>query len=889
MKSRTALERGVARAYRTLLRLYPTSFREGYGEDMAETFTDQWRAARRGGTARALTFTMRAALDALLNGARERLDDTDPGFRMLHWQDVRYAARLLVRSPGLTLLTVFVLGGGLALSIFTFSFLHTAMLRPLPLGDGAAIVRVMATRGVETQSIDAVALADVRRGVTTLSQMGAYRTRDIVVGRDAGRQVIDATETEANLFPLTRTPAARGRVLLPADAEPGAEPVIVLSWRTWQVAFGADSSVINSRVDINGVPTRVVGVMPPGYGFPVASESWMPLPTEVLATTEAGTTSFDVYARLRDGVTPAAAQAEVGTLMARAMAAIDTTSTGRREPVSAAIQSFPMAQIGENGPLFLTVLNGLATMILLLALVNVTNLLLARANERVRETAVRLALGASRARLLAQGMWESVLICLLGGVLGTVLATWGLRAMTTWTRAHLERNLAFWWVWDIDAAALLAAGAFITVSIAVIGGIVALRAAATNVNAVLQDGGTRTGSRRDGRLARALVATQVSTVTVLMFFGVMAGIVARRVVTIDPGYDTQNLLQTGVAPEGSRYATATSRRAFYQAVVDGMSRWSAVDGVQLRAGLAEIRSTEGAFEIAGRSASPTGAPTAYVQGVQGALGTSGVRIEDGRAFDARDAADKAPVALVSRALAARHWPGRSPIGQQVRLPGLPDATAWRTVVGVASDVLLGNPLSRDRSADAIYLPIPQADVGSVTVLFRHRGNVVAAREALNQVFATVDPLLAPPRVQTYEEVQATIGMITVSVARLFAACFGFALLLAVSGTYGLMARATWQRSREIGVRRALGATDASITRLLLMQGGRQLGVGALVALPLMLAIGAGFTHFFPLTYALTATTGMLVTMAIVGVVLLATWVPTRRVLRLGASEVLRRE
>ncbi|MBC7898297.1 MAG: ABC transporter permease [Cytophagaceae bacterium] len=887
--SRDTRERIVTRLYRGLLHLYPESFRQGYGDDMAETFIDGWREARRGGTARALTFTMRAMLDALLNGARERLHDTTPRSRMLYWQDVRYATRLLLRSPGFTLLTVVVLGGGLALSIFTYSFLHTAMLRPLPLGEGAGIVRVMATRGVETQSIDAVALAEVRRGATTLTHMGAYRTRDIVVGRADGRRVVDATETEPNLFQLTRTPAAMGRTLLPADAEPGAEPVIVLSWRTWEVAFGTDSSVVNSRVDIDGVPTRVVGVMPPGYGFPVASETWIPLPNAVLATTEAGTTSFDVYARLRAGVTAAAAQTEVGTLMARAMAAIDTTSSARTEAVSAAIQSFPMAQMGETGPLFLAILNGLATLILLLALVNVTNLLLARANERVRETAVRLALGASRARLLAQGMWESVLICLMGGALGTVLATWGLRAITTWTRAHLERNMAFWWVWDIDRTTLLAAGGFITVSIAAVGGIVAMRAAATNVNAVLQDGGTRSGSRRDGRLARALVATQVSTVTVLMFFGVMAGLVARRVVTFDPGYDTHNLLQTSIAPEGSRYASATSRRVLYQSVVDGMAQWPEVDGVLLRAGLAEIRSAEGAFELAGRAVTPTGAPTAHVQGVLGTLGALGIRIEDGRPFDARDAADMAPVVLLSRALAARHWPGQSPIGQQVRLPGLPEATAWRTVVGVASDVPLGNPLARNRSADAIYLPLSQADANGVSVIFRHRGSAVAAREALNQVVASVDPLLVPSRVQTHEEVQATMGMITVSVARLFAACFGFALLLAVSGTYGLMARAIWQRSREIGVRRALGATDASITRLLLTQGGRQLGVGALVALPLMLVIGAGFTHFFPVAYALAATAGALVTLAIIGVVLLATWVPTRRVLRMGTASVLGRE
>jgi predicted permease len=825
---------------------------------------------------------LRELRTVLASGLHERLHSNTRQLRMVHSQDIRYAFRLLARSPGFTLLTVLVLAGGLGLSTFTFSFLHTAMIRALPLGDGDRIVRVDPVIQGRRQAVDAVDVAGLRASLSTIRELGGYTGRELVVGREGERRIVDATVADPVLFTVARTPALLGRTLLAADARDGAEPVILLAYRTWEVVFGADRALVDSLVAINGVSTRVVGVMPEGFGFPVASEAWLPLPASVLASTESGLASLRLVGRLAPGVSHAQAAAEAGPLLERALAARDTSLRG--STVSAAVESFPSVQFGEERALVFTVLNLLAALILLLALVNVTNLLLARANERVRETAVRLALGASTARLVMQSMWETVILCLAGGVVGTAGASWGLDAITRWTRANMEGNLAFWWVWQMDHITVLCAGAFVTAAIAVLGSVVSLRVTRTNMREVMQDGSARSGSRHEGRLSRALVTTQVTTVTVLMFFGVMSGVIARRVVTLDPGYETTNLIQGGIEPPSARYETAEARAGVFRDVHARLAVHESLEGVVLRRTLAERNTRDGRFAL--RDSRSGVLPSANVQAFLGALSTVGIDVVEGRALNDTDDLSRTPVVMVSRSLAARHWRGRSPVGDQLRLTAVGDTLRWYTVVGVASDIPYGNPLSRDRSPDAIYVSLLQSGAPYAAVTVRYRTSEIAAREALLQAFGAVDPLLVPESVQPLTELLQKTGLIAVSVSRLFGACFGFALVLAIVGTYGLMSRSIGLRKREVGVRRALGASDANVTRLLVGQGGRQLGMGTLIAAPILVAVGMAFMHFFPVSGWLTALAGILVSASIVGVVLAATWVPTRTVLRVTPRDAL---
>jgi len=805
---------------------------------------------------------------------------------MFHLQDIRYAFRLLARSPGFTLLTVVVLAGGLGLSTFTFSFLHTAMIRPLPLGDGDRIVRLMQLEDGRYRQIDLVDVAPLQSSMRGVRHLGAYTRREVIVGREGDRRVLQTTATDPGLFAVARTPAFLGRTLVPADAEPGAEPVIVLSHRTWEVVFGEDRSVIDTHVALNGVSTRVVGVMPKGFGFPVAEDAWLALPAVRTAGARAGRDYVAVFARLADGATPDQAAAEATAILRRESAARDT-STGASARIGAAVESFPEAQIGEERTLVFTAINLLAALILLLALVNVTTLLTARANERVRETAVRLALGASTGRLVMQGMWETIILCVTGGIVGTAAAAWGLSAITRWTTVNLEGNMAFWWVWRMDHVTLLSAGAFVTVAIAVLGSVVSLRATRTNVRDVMQDGSARSGTRREGRLARFLVATQVATVTVLMFVGVLSGVMAQRVVELDPGYDPANLLQASVAPSAERFTTDEARAAVFRNVQARLAEHEAVDNALLRSRLAEKGSNAGSFAVRDRAA--TGRlPGANVVATLGAMSTLGIELVEGRMLEETDDKSRAPVVLVSRSLAASQW-RQSPVGQQVRLTGIGDSLQWRTIVGVVSDLPYGDPFARDRSTDAIYVPLLQTDAQSTNVFVRYRGNEVAGRQALNQVMGAVDPLLVPESVFRASEVIVKSGLMATSLTKLFGACFAFALLLAIAGTYGLMSRSIGLRTREIGVRRALGATDAMATRLLLRQGAQQVGVGTLVALPILAAVGAAISYYLPLGPALTTTAAVLVSTAIMVVVLGATWLPTRKVVGVALRDALWRD
>ncbi|MFN0180958.1 MAG: ABC transporter permease [Gemmatimonadales bacterium] len=878
------------RAYRRLLRVFPADFLAGYGEDMEATFVDRLRGLRGAGPWARGSFLVGAVLDVLLGAAAERF--VAPGnFRRLPVfaiQDVKYAIRLLAKSPVFTVLTVLILGGGLGVSVFTYSFLRTAVLAPLPLVEGERVVKILGqSPGGGSQLLDAADIAAIRPSIRNLTNLGLYTGRVLSLGSEGRGLSVDATATESSLFTVAGIPPILGRVIQPADGEPGAEPVMVLSHRAWEVGLGADSAVVGTTIVVNGTPTRLVGVMPPRFGFPVAAEAWIPLRTEIAAATTPGVYWVEGFARLAVGTTVERATAELATLLEAARrerrAPGDTTQAS-----GILLRSFPEAQIGDEAPLILVVMNGLAALVLLLACINVGNLLLARANERARETAVRLALGASRPRLIMQNLWESVILCLLGGAVAVGLAAGGLAVIDRWSWLYLEGNLAFWWVWRFGGSDLLATTGFITLAIAGLGGVVSYRATTTELTAVLAEGGVRGGGRREGRAARFLVATQVAAVSVLMFVGVMAGIVSHRVLRLDVGHDTENLLSGAIDLPADRIRDSTAAARYFQQLMLRTQGHPAIAHLLLQAPLAAPQDEGGRLEVAARERARGSEPRAYQLAIAGSLATLGVSVLQGREFDERDRTGPATV-LVSRALAEREWPGETPIGRQLRFSGAADSARWHTVVGVVGNVLHGNPLSRERSELAVYRPMVRLDLRGASALIKHRGDEAATRSALLETMAFLDPTIATDRLESYSEALAMMGRIARGTVNLLSVCFGFALLIALTGTYGLMARSIGRRTREIGVRRALGATDRTILRLLLGQGSRQLAIGAVVALPITAGAGVAFASVFPIGRGTAVAIAVGVAVAIAAVVLAATYLPTRRAVALEPREALWRE
>jgi len=554
-------------------------------------------------------------------------------------------------------------------------------------------------------------------------------------------------------------------------------------------------------------------------------------------------------------------------------------------PSVMSVQTFQMAQIGGGGPLVMFILNALAALILLLACVNVTNLLLARANERARETAVRLALGASRGRLIVQTAWESVLLTVAGGVLASGLAVWALDAVNGWAQATLPGNLAFWWRWGYDPSVLAAGGAFVVLTIAVLVSVASRRAVNTEINAVLQEGASRAGSRGEGRVARALVVAQVVAVSLLMFFGAVSTIVAYRVVHVDFGYDTRNVLDGPLFLPADRYIDRDTRNQFFKSVLERLGERTEIEGPVMRLPLGNAENARGDIEIA--SGAPDRRPRAHVIAALGPLATLGVELAAGRYFGPEDDDSGVRTALVSRAMAELYWPGRSPLGEQLTLTGIGE-TEPRTIVGIVGDVVLTEVAYGSRSYVGAYVPLLQTDARGARVQFRYRGGEQSARAAYHETLTALDPLLVS-ELTSLEEMLRLSTALARSVTDLITGCCVFALLLAVSGTYGLMARSIGRRTREIGVRRALGASDNRILAMLLSHGARQLGIGALIALPLLLGIGWASSLFMPISFALAVATAVAVSATITLIVLAATWVPTRRAITIAPRDALWRE
>lgn len=809
---------------------------------------------------------------------------------LLSLADLRHSIRLLARTPAFSLLVVTVLSGGLAVSIFTFGFLHRAMVAPLPLDEGESIVRISGAGDAgQSFSLDASTLALIRPTVSTLTDIGIFVERGTTLGSGNSVRPIAVTATEPSLFTLARTPARLGRVLVAEDMAPGAEPVIVLSHALWQGALGGDSSIVGRTIEVGGAPTRVIGVMPPGFGFPVASESWVPAEGHLLDPVAADLAPVGAFGRVTHGVTRAQSEAELSVQVRRVRAEHPARADESPLADGVLLRSFPMAQMGEEGPLVFVVLNLLAGLILLLACVNAGNLLLARADERSREMAIRQALGAPRGRLAMQGIWDIGVLCLVSGLLAALLATAGLRMVDGWAVSNLTGNLAFWWRWGFDRTVLLATAGFVGGAILLVGGLLSLRAGRERILDTLREGGNGSVGQSGGRLARTLVLAQVVIVSLVMFAGGLAGIVGRRVLTVDLGFDPTHLLGAGVSLPQSRFPEE-GLYAAHLLLATRLEEEPGIDGVIIRSTLADRSGPEGAVEVAGRPAETVALPRAHVQAVLRPLGLVGASLREGRDLLPGDDRNGAPVAVVSQAMAREQWGDTSPIGRQLRLTGIegPDAP-WRTIVGVVADVPLGNPLSRDRSPLAVYVPLGQFPSRWVDVVTRHAGGESAGRAAILRALASVDPSLLPSSVSSMDEILRKSSLIATSTARMFAGCFVFALLLSISGTYGLMARTVVRRTREIGVRRALGATDAMVVRMLVWQGGRHLGVGAVIALPLTVLAGVAFGRVFPIGTGVAIATAGVVAIVVGATVLLASWLPSRRALRIAPVEVLRGE
>ena len=791
--------------------------------------------------------------------------------------DLKYAVRLLAKRPWFTLLTVVMLAGGLGISLYTYAVLNVMLYRSLPLPDGSSIVKIGAGSWVDIELLDAFELKELRANATSFSELGVYRGSRSLVGQSGATRSVRSVESDWQIFEFTRTQPLLGRGFVADDNTDASEPVAVLAYETWQGAFSGDAGVIGELARINGRLTRVVGVMPEGYAFPENVELWLPLGRQDLDPSGYANNGLQTFGRLRPGVSVEAAQTELTALVQRVR---------EQRPETVAQNSDPVAVLQfQEGGIFATVvfgaLNLMSVSILLIAAVNVGNLLLARTNERIREVGVRIALGAPRTRLIAQITLENAILCALGGVVALFLAGRALELTNGFMRAAFE-GAPFWWTWGLDADVVAAAGVFLLLTVLAVSVLPALCVSTVDPIVLLRDGTGSGAGRGTGRFSRELVTLQIALISAVILVGGGAAVIANRAASFDYGMDTDGLLSMRFELPSESYDTAAKRLSLYERE---LAELRGAPGIEAAAIMQEVGVTR--FSVDGRDyATPDDRPGAWRILLSGSPSPIGPALVEGRTFDSRDSATGLKTAVVSESLARAYWPNESPLGRRIDVGSGGSETEQRTIVGVFADVRY-DPLGSSRvGSSAIYVPVAQAPVFAATRIVARGFEESRVRSAMYETLERIDPTIAPD-IRTYDDTVQRMTFFASTMTRLFAACGAFAILLAVTGIYGMSSNSVLLRSHEIGLRRALGASKEAVIATFVTQGVKQLarglGVSALLCAGILVLLQVGFSIGY-WTMAMLAGGVVLVVSACV---LLSIYLAVRGVTRLEPSAALR--
>jgi len=812
-------------------------------------------------------------------------------------QDLRYAGRLLLRSPGFTLLAAVTLALGIGANAAIFSVADSVLLKPLPYRDSGRLAIVYSqfpNMGFDRFWVDPMEFTDYSRWNRSFESLGAYVTGAVNIAGRGEPVRADAAFVTAGLFKALGINAEVGRYYSPAEDLPNTEKVVVLSDGLWRRAFGGDRNVVGRRVKVDGVDRTVIGVMPPG--FTVGSErieAWIPLALDPAKPGFRGNHYLFLVGRLEPGVSLAQARSEMTGLLARWRRELPNEHTPSLERHRLIIQPLLDDLVGGVRPK-IRLLLGAVGLVLLIACVNVANLLLARAEARQREIAIRTALGAARGRLLRQFLTESVLLAVLGGAFGLLLAFWGVKAIVAANLESLPR---------VDEIGLDGRSLLFTFVVSLLTGVLfglapALHARAGAFFASLKEGGQRAtaGAGRQW-LRRVLVVLEVAFAATLVIGG---GLLIRSfwlLQRVDPGFDPHGILSLQVSLPDASYDKPEQVTGFYQRLLAQVSHLPGVESAAAMSGLPPKRQVDANdMELEGIPRTPDGPiqNADYWQFVtRDYFQTMGIRVVEGHPFEPGDAKGSTPVVLINQAMAKLFWPGASPIGRRIRAPSRDDSSPWLTIKGVVADVKQGG-LDQKTGTEVYFLhDQSQETIGGMPdtlyVVLRTGQDPMSLAGAVRNEVRRLDPALPVAEVRTMEQVvYASVGQPRF-VAFLVLIFSLVALTLAAVGTYGVLAYMVELRTQEIGVRMALGAQARQVLQMILAQGawlvgtGLVLGVAGAIALRRVLAsVLFGVAPTDPAIFA-----GVFLVLALVG--LLACYLPARRATRVNPLVAFRQE
>jgi putative ABC transport system permease protein len=801
-------------------------------------------------------------------------------------QDLRYALRTLRRSPGFTLVAVLTLAIGIGANTAIFSAVNGVLLSPLAFPESNRLLALHRPASSEAD-ISALDAADLRAASRTVSSLGLYMPYwafDLTGSGEPER--LTGSIVDADFFRALRVTPLRGRVFSATDRD---ARVAVISEGLWRRRFGADPGVVGRTVTLSDHPYEIIGVMPAALDFQqLGLEIWAPVAAEAAWAYQSfsrGSNNFEVVARLRAGATLGEAQAELGTITARLAREYPQTN-GRKLLTATPLRGY---LTGDITPALLALL-GAVGLVLLIACANLSNLLLARAAGRRQELAVRVAVGASRGRLLRQLLSESLLIASSGGALGVLLALWGTDLLVAAAPATLPRADAI----GVDGRVLLFS-VFLTIGTGLLFGLLPARWALRVGPAAGLTGGRSSAGAGPRRLLDGIVATEMALAFLLL---VGAGLLLRtfdNLRRVDLGFDPANLLVASVVLPESRYGTIEPQTRAFEAIVAAVRAIPGVDDAATVIGAPlESGGIGHSLRLFDRAPAPQGQePGARLRPVTGDyFATLRLPVVEGRGLTPADRGGTERVAVVNETFARAFWPGRSAVGQRVAWTGIGDSVPnWMTIVGVARDVKMNNSLA-GADEEAVYTPYGQRSES-----WQRFGTLVVRTHALpgaleRQIKAAVwgvDPTLTLAGVSTMQD-RRRGALAQQRFNALALAAFALAaLLMAVQGIYGVLAFAVEQRRREIGIRMALGARREAVVRMVLGHGLGRVAVGlaaglagALALTRLLRGLLFGVGPVDALAYAGAALT-------LLGVAFLASWLPARSASRTDPMIALRAE
>ena len=810
-------------------------------------------------------------------------------------QDLRFALRNMGKARAFTAIAILVLALGIGANTAMFSVIHGVLLRPLPFPQPERLlavgeVDVRPQRGGVGITASYPDFFDFRQRTRTIDNLAAYHDSDYTLtGRGDPRHLPGEVVTSGFFEALGVRPQL-GRTFLREEEQAGRH-VAILSDTLWRSQFNADPAIVGQAINLGERPYTVVGVMPPGFQFPIHAEAialWTSIAREAESdtadkpvTTERGAHFLQMIGRLKDGVSPEQAQADMDSI-ARALA--QQYPDENRYRTRTLLQPVLTAIVGDRRTPLLVLL-GAVGLVLLIACANVANLLLARSTARGREIAIRAALGATAGRIIRQLVTESVALALAGATLGTALAVWALAALVRLYPSNLPRLQQV----NVDVPVLL-----FTVALALATGILfglapALRVSRPDVAAAMKDGGRVSSSVQHNRLRSALVVAQTALGLMLL---VGAGLLTRsftRLTHVDPGLDTHNVVTADFGLP-ARYSKSEQQDQFVRTLFERLNHLS---GVASAAGIMPLPLGgdfwQISFEVEGRPLPPSEhLSAAFATATPGAFETLHIPLLRGRTFNERDQRTAPLVMIVNQAFAKLYYPGEDPIGKRLK-PGISDGgpEPWREIVGVVGDVR-STGMAREPKP-GYYLPYSQCVVNTPTIVLRTTGDMTTALAAARNVMHELDPQVALYGTRTMEDyVALSVGQAKFQTV-LFGIFAAIALLLTAVGLYGVIAYTVVQRTHEIGIRMALGASRAHVLGLMMQHGALLVGIGLAVGL----AGALGLTRFLQSMLFATHPEDPLTIVAVCSllavIALLASYIPARRATKVDPLVTLRYE